>query len=121
IPLATRYEVSAQVASSLLDERLPAMCGRATLTMVVSRISIKAASVTTIATAQGLCFGAQPRSNGSRLPFSTGFGGAASGAAGATGPAPPGPSKLSVCSELIALLRAARQRGRARAAALDRA
>src|SRR5580698_3354534 len=57
MPLATRYEVSAQVASSLLEERLPAMCGSATLTIVVSRISMKAASVTATAIAQGLCAG----------------------------------------------------------------
>src|ERR1017187_10801798 len=35
--LATRYEVSAQAASSVLTERLPAMCGSETLTTVVSR------------------------------------------------------------------------------------
>src|ERR1700742_2776409 len=54
MPLATRYEVKAQVASSLLEERLPAMCGSATLTIVVSRISMNAASVTDPAISQGL-------------------------------------------------------------------
>src|SRR5580704_14836661 len=54
MPLATRYDVSAQVASSLLEERLPAMCGNATLTIVVSRTSMKAASVTVTAISQGL-------------------------------------------------------------------
>src|SRR3984957_15800152 len=57
MPLATRYEVSAQVASSLLEERLPAMCGNATLTIVVSRISMNAASVTATAMNQGLYLG----------------------------------------------------------------
>ena len=44
----------AQVASSLLDDRLPAIWGRATLTIVVSRISMNAASVTATAISQGL-------------------------------------------------------------------
>jgi len=57
--------VSAQVASSLLTDRLPAMCGSETLTMVVSGTSIKAPSVTTLAMIQGLAFGFQP-SFGSR-------------------------------------------------------
>lgn len=34
MPLATRQVVSAQVASSLLADKLPAICGKATLTMV---------------------------------------------------------------------------------------
>src|ERR1700759_2806602 len=54
MPLAIRYEVSAHVASSLLEDRLPAICGSATLTMVVSRISMNAANVTDTAISQGL-------------------------------------------------------------------
>ena len=46
IALATRYEVSAQVASSMLAERLPAMCGSDTLTTVVSSTSMNVASIT---------------------------------------------------------------------------
>jgi len=40
--------------SSLLDDRLPAMCGSATLTIVVSRTSMNAASVTATAISHGL-------------------------------------------------------------------
>ena len=54
IALATRYEVSTQVASSWLMERLPAMCGSATLAMLVSSTSMKVASVTVMAMAHGL-------------------------------------------------------------------
>ena len=53
MPLATRYVVSTHVASSLLIDRLPAMCGRETFTMVVSSTSMNAPSVTTIATSHG--------------------------------------------------------------------
>src|ERR1700689_427267 len=59
IPLATRYAVSVQVVSSLLTDMVPAMCGSATLTMVVSRISMKATSVTTSAITHGLTAGFQ--------------------------------------------------------------
>jgi hypothetical protein len=52
-----RDTVSVQVASSLLADKLPAICGNGTFPIVVSRISMKAASVTTIATAQGLYLG----------------------------------------------------------------
>src|SRR6266516_163175 len=38
---ATRYEVSVQVASLVLEERLPAMCGRDPFTPVASSPSIK--------------------------------------------------------------------------------
>src|ERR1019366_2435854 len=48
--LATRYEVSTQVASSVVAERLPAICGRLTLTTEVSSTSITALDSTAIAT-----------------------------------------------------------------------
>ena len=52
--LATRYEVRVQVASSVLAERLPAMCGSETLTTVVSSTSMKVPDITAIAMSQGL-------------------------------------------------------------------
>src|SRR5580704_11574973 len=52
--LATRYDVSVQVASSLLADRLPAMCGSETLTTVVSNTSMKVLDITAIAISQGL-------------------------------------------------------------------
>ncbi len=52
--LATRYEVSVQVASSLLAERLPAMCGSETLTTVVSSTSMKVLDMTAMAISHGL-------------------------------------------------------------------
>src|ERR1700722_14417686 len=52
--LATRYEVSAQVASSIVDERSPAMCSSETLTTVVSSTSMKVLNMTAIATIHGL-------------------------------------------------------------------
>ena len=54
IALATRYDVSTQVDSSIVAERLPAMCGSDTLTTVVSSTSMKVANITAIATIQGL-------------------------------------------------------------------
>src|SRR5215831_2000996 len=54
IALDTRYEVSTHVLSSLLTPRLPAMYGRATLAILVSRISMNAAIATTTAISQGL-------------------------------------------------------------------
>src|ERR1039458_10364364 len=48
--LATRYEVSTQVASSVVAERLPAIWGRLTLTTEVSSTSITALDSTAIAT-----------------------------------------------------------------------
>jgi len=54
IALATRYDVSAHVASSMVADRLPAMCGSDTLTTVVSSTSMKVASITEIAMIQGL-------------------------------------------------------------------
>ena len=52
--MATRYDVSAQVASSIVADRLPAMCGSDTLTTVVSSTSMNVANMTAIATIQGL-------------------------------------------------------------------
>ena len=52
MPFATRYDVSVQVASSLLADSAPAMFGRLTLTIVVSRISMNGASVAAPATSQ---------------------------------------------------------------------
>ena len=54
IALATRYEVRAQVASSMVAERLPAMWGSDTLTTVVSRTSMKVANITATAMIHGL-------------------------------------------------------------------
>ncbi len=51
--LATRYEVSTQVASSMVAERFPAMWGSDTLTTVVSSTSMKVHSITEKATIQG--------------------------------------------------------------------
>jgi hypothetical protein len=42
------------VASSVLAEQLPAMCGRETLTTVVSSTSMKVLDVTAMAISQGL-------------------------------------------------------------------
>src|ERR1700681_3853928 len=55
----TRYDVRTQVLWSLLAPRLPAMYGRATLAMLVSRTSMNAASATTTAMSQGLYLGRQ--------------------------------------------------------------
>src|ERR1035438_6755992 len=54
---ATRYEVSTQVASSTVAERLPAMCGSATLATLVSSTSMNVASITVIAMIHGLMAG----------------------------------------------------------------
>src|SRR6202790_4612478 len=55
----TRYEVNTQVLWSLLAPRFPAMYGSATLAMLVSSTSMKAASATTTAINQGFYFGRQ--------------------------------------------------------------
>src|ERR1022692_1730771 len=55
--LATRYEVSTQVASSGVADRLPAMCGSATLATLVSSTSMKVASITVMAMIHGLMTG----------------------------------------------------------------
>src|SRR5204862_1193278 len=54
IALATRYEVRTQVDSSIVAERLPAMCGSDTFTTVVSSTSMNVANMTAIATIHGL-------------------------------------------------------------------
>src|ERR1019366_69205 len=64
--LATRYEVSTQVASSTLAERLPAMCGRETLTTVVSSTSMKVANMTAVETIHGLTRGYGSTADGIR-------------------------------------------------------
>src|SRR3954447_17210156 len=56
IAFATTDDVSAHVASSIVAERLRAMCGKDTLTTVVSRTSMKVANITAIATIHGLTF-----------------------------------------------------------------
>ena len=63
IAFATRYDVSAHVASSMVADRLPAMCGSDTFTTVVSSTSMKVANITETAISQGLmwrCSGASP-------------------------------------------------------------
>src|SRR5262245_48265566 len=52
--LATRYDVNAHVASSVVADMLLAMCGSDTLTTVVSSTSMKVANMTAMATIQGL-------------------------------------------------------------------
>src|SRR5262245_20527192 len=54
IALATRYDVSAQVASSVVADIVLAMCGNETLTTVVSSTSMKVANITAKATSHGL-------------------------------------------------------------------
>ena len=53
IPLATKYDVSAQVASLGVAERLPAMCVKETLTTVVSSTSMNVASITAAVMSHG--------------------------------------------------------------------
>src|SRR6187401_2429644 len=55
--LATRYDVRTQVDSSIVAERLPAMCGSETLTTVVSSTSMNVANMTATATSHGLTCG----------------------------------------------------------------
>src|SRR5581483_11847393 len=57
IAFATRYEVSVHVASSIVAERLPAMCGSETFTTVVSSTSINVLDMTAIAISHGLISG----------------------------------------------------------------
>src|SRR6186997_3087132 len=54
IALATRYDVSAHVASSVVAAMLLAMCGSDTFTTVVSSTSMKVANMTAMATIHGL-------------------------------------------------------------------
>ena len=51
---ATRYDVSIHVDSSMLADRLPAICGSETLATLVSSTSMKVASMTVMAMIQGL-------------------------------------------------------------------
>jgi len=53
IALATRYDVRAQAASSVLTDRLPAMWGSETFTTVVSSTSMNVAHITAEATIHG--------------------------------------------------------------------
>src|SRR5579871_100283 len=57
IALATRYDVSAHVASSAVAERSPAICGSDTFTTVVSSTSMNVAAITAVAMSQGLMCG----------------------------------------------------------------
>ena len=52
--LATRYDVNAQVASSTVADRFPAICGSETFTTVVSSTSMNVANITDSAMSQGL-------------------------------------------------------------------
>src|SRR5579872_16720 len=54
IAFDTRYEVTTHVPSSLVAARFPAMWGMETLTTVVSRTSMKVASITETVTTHGL-------------------------------------------------------------------
>src|SRR5262252_10351004 len=54
IALATRYDVTVHVASSMVADRLPAMWGSDTLTTLVSSTSMKVASITEMAMIHGL-------------------------------------------------------------------
>src|SRR5580765_2161332 len=54
IALATRYEVTVHVASSMLAERLPAIFRSDTLTTLVSSTSMNVASITETAMIHGL-------------------------------------------------------------------
>src|SRR5579872_5722539 len=54
IALATRYDVSTHVDSSIVADRFPAICGSDTLTTVVSSTSMNVANMTAIATIHGL-------------------------------------------------------------------
>ena len=53
---ATRYDVRAQVDSSTVADRLPAMWGSDTLTTVVSSTSMKVPNMTATAMIQGLMY-----------------------------------------------------------------
>src|SRR3954467_9105399 len=54
IALATRYDVTVHVASSIVADRLPAIWGSDTLTTLVSSTSMNVASITEIAMIHGL-------------------------------------------------------------------
>src|SRR5436305_5361319 len=57
IALATKYEVSVQVASSTVADRFPAICGSETFTTVVSSTSMKVLDMTATAISHGLMSG----------------------------------------------------------------
>src|SRR5580658_11008936 len=63
----TRYEVNIHVLSSWPAERLPAICGSATLAMLVSSTSMNVASVTVSAMIQGFTAGRQMAWFGSQV------------------------------------------------------
>src|SRR5512146_1666190 len=67
----TRYDVNTQVVSSTVAERLPAMCGKDTLTTVVSSTSMNVPSMTATATIQGLTSGGLGRVSGIYCCFRT--------------------------------------------------
>src|SRR5512134_1989125 len=73
--LATRYDVSAQVASSVVAERLLAMCGSDTLTTVVSSTSMKVANITASAMSHGLICLVVTRSRNAESEFRDGHSG----------------------------------------------
>src|SRR3954471_4512396 len=54
IAFDTRYDVRTHVASSVVAERLPAMCGSATFATLVSSTSMKVANMTVMAMIHGL-------------------------------------------------------------------
>src|SRR5579862_5339561 len=62
IAFDTRYEVTTHVPSSLVEARLPAMWGIETLTTVVSRTSMKVASITETVTTHGFTRGGRAAS-----------------------------------------------------------
>src|SRR2546427_7987378 len=65
----TRYDVSTHVLSSCPAERLPAICGNATLAMLVSSTSMNVASVTAMAMIQGLTAGGVNAGRAGAPPF----------------------------------------------------
>src|SRR5215471_2485346 len=65
----TKYDVRTQVDSSAPADRLPEMCGRATLAMEVSSTSMNVASVTVMAITQGLIEPSGIRNFDSNLSF----------------------------------------------------
>src|SRR5262249_28148659 len=67
--LETRYDVSTQGLWSLLAANLPAIYGKATLAMLLSSTSMKAARATTTAINQGLYLGFQTSWSSVRVPL----------------------------------------------------
>jgi hypothetical protein len=60
IALETKYLVRTQVDSSVVAERFPAICGKATFATEVSRTTMKVASITEIVIIHGLAEGLHP-------------------------------------------------------------